>query len=333
MRNVLISVLVAMALLTGGLAFTDVTHGLGSAEVAEETVVEGGDSGNSTGSEDDNVTSDGGDINGTTGGDDVNGTDREETADGEDDTDTNGTVDGGDGEEPGDGEDEVDDKEEGGGTGDGEDGAEPGDGEAGGDGDDTGDVVGDEVKDDYADATPTDTSVTVTVNSFEWDYEETADMMSTRISAEGKTTGDVDHCSYAIATYFDDGTVETSDFVAGPIEFDFMGVEFFFGGKETNDDWSSWKLEMNSETNITDDVEENETDDGPEPVKIILYVRAYSDDTEGMWNQDSETKSLKGGDEEEDDDDDGAIPGFGGVLLLGAMGLLGVAMIMARRRR
>jgi hypothetical protein len=208
------------------------------------------------------------------------------------------------------------------------------------DGEDGGELV----TDPYASTESTDTAVSVTVTSMSWEMKKEGDKMVDQRLSEGTTTGDVDHCAYAVVLYYDDGSVTYEDFVAGPVEEDYEGYgSFYFGGKDDKDDWSSWKLEYNVEYDYRESEEEDGEEDDVGIEELVFYVRAFGNASdENTFFQTSISKSVSAdGDslktvdekEEDDEDDDEGIPGFGAALLLVALGAIGAVMILVRRKR
>jgi hypothetical protein len=198
--------------------------------------------------------------------------------------------------------------------------------------------------DPYAGAASMDTTLSVSITSVSWEVKKEGDKMVDHLSGMGTSSGDVDHCAYAIVLHYDDDSVTHEEFKPGPIEEEYEDYgSTYFGGKDSPDDWSSWKLDIRLEYEYRESQGEGGDGDAVKITEVVVYIRAYGNASdEGSFHQASISKgvSVDGEElatadekEEEDDDDDGVIPGFGSALLLISMGIVGVVMILARRRR
>lgn len=172
---------------------------------------------------------------------------------------------------------------------------------SGGDDDDDWD---DEMIPDPLKETATDTSIGVTIDDVKMSLDKSDGSFEVEQKGSGTTEGGVDHCSMTIVTYYDDGTYDADEWTVGPeIEerTSFMGMTFemyFKGaGPDGDDDWSKWEmftyvkapesmLEDLIDSGLDDDDDGNESDE-PKVTGAHLVIRAYSDDGEENWNQES----------------------------------------------
>jgi hypothetical protein len=149
-----------------------------------------------------------------------------------------------------------------------------------------------------------------------------------------------------MVTYHQDGSYEADDWTVGPEEMpreSLLGVtaqsHFKGTGPGGNDDWSLWEAftYMKAPNEFLDEMleEVNEIEED-NVTSVNMVVRAYSDESETMWNQDSIDltddfmKVLSG---EEDDDDGGSIPAPGLSLIIMVIGMVSLSFIFTRRRR
>ncbi len=198
--------------------------------------------------------------------------------------------------------------------------------------------------------TPTDDSITVTINNVDYSVDAGDDTFEMEHTIDGTTTGTVHHCSMTMVTYYDDGTYEADDWQVGPDEeprSTMLGIttEMYFKGTGPggNTDWSEWAWYMYAKAPMSwydklvgpSDEDNTTDDDGPEISKIFVVVRAYSDASEANWNQDSkditeEIMDFWGGDQTGGGDNDS--PGLGIPLLIGSIAVIALIGIFRRKR-
>ena len=189
------------------------------------------------------------------------------------------------------------------------------------------DMIPDPLKED-----PTDTSISVEIENVDFSMDKGDEMFTVEQSADGTTGGDVDHCSLTIVSYYDDGSYDAEDWTVGPEVQDresFFGMtyETYFRGNGSGgeDDWSVWemyayiKAPLSMMDDVVSDDEDVENDsDNRTLTGAHLVIRAYSDENEEMWNQDSADifkmyeKFLAGEDFHMSLDDDGSDDGSEG---------------------
>jgi hypothetical protein len=195
---------------------------------------------------------------------------------------------------------------------------------------------GDDVPDDgdeFSKETPTDTSITVTITDTKWNVDIGDNKVYVDYFITGTTSG-VDHCEIVSVSYYDDGSFD--DDVDWMEDFDQDG--FTYGGmkfelyhfKPTSENWKTWEYAVKGEMTKQEYNETSGDDDGKEPSKIKVYVRAYSDPEGNNWNQASKSVSMSSS-SEDDDDDDGA-PGFESVIFIAAIAITLVFVAIRRRR-
>ncbi len=193
--------------------------------------------------------------------------------------------------------------------------------------------------------TPTDTSISVDIENADISIDIGDEMFEVEQTIDGTTTGTVDHCSMTIVTYYKDGTYDADDWNIGPEDNpkeSFMGITFenhFYGtGSEGQDDWLKWELYnyAKAPSEMLDDVlEESEELESGNITSIHIVIRAYSDESETMWNQDSSDvtddfmKAIQG-----DDGDDNGLPAPGVMFIIGTfvlIAMLGIATSYRKR--
>jgi hypothetical protein len=205
---------------------------------------------------------------------------------------------------------------------------------------------------------PTDTSISVSIDEIEYSLDKGESNFELEQKTKGTTSGEVHHCSITYVEYYDDGTYETDEWQVGPdIQERFslfgMTIEYYFKGTGSGgkNDWSQWELYAyakapNSE--YDEYIGEDEgAGDGDERTLTEAYVvvRAYSDASETKWNQESKEltdlyeKVIEGEDfsgtlslVSDDNGDDKKTPGFEIYLVFASVSILGLMMIIRRRR-
>lgn len=150
---------------------------------------------------------------------------------------------------------------------------------------------------DPATETPTDDSISVEIKDVSFDYDVSDEEMEIEIKISGTTEGDIHHCSNTMITYDGEGDPDedSGDWSKGPDiteRMTFMGytMEMYFKG--TGDggdtDWSEWEFYMYMQgpydENMTEDFDPEQIE---EDAKMVHYVRAFADEDETKWNQDS----------------------------------------------
>jgi hypothetical protein len=189
--------------------------------------------------------------------------------------------------------------------------------------------------------TPTDNSVSVEITDVSFEYDVTEEHMTIEIKMSGTTSGNVDHCSNIMVTYDENGNPEGLDeneWEEGPDGIDrmtFMGYtmeQHFWGtGAGGQSDWSTWEFYVYMDGPFDENmsmVDEEELEEGK---SAVFYVRAFSDEAETMWNQDSKdvTEEIIGAVTGDDDDS----PMGAAVILLGFIAAAGVITVFSRRRK
>ncbi|MBN1389797.1 MAG: hypothetical protein JXA22_04040 [Candidatus Thermoplasmatota archaeon] len=168
---------------------------------------------------------------------------------------------------------------------------------------------------DPAQATPTDPSLKLTIDSFTMDISSTETSYDYTITATGTGSDDIIKGFYCIWAYGEGGGGPQQSWEGSPIdeEHSYGGHDYNeeFFGTGTDGSWSTWKWTFHSKGPIDDNNREKFED--PESYwmgleSMILYVRGY--DENGDWDQDSKDITSEytgigssGGDDDTSDDD------------------------------
>ena len=167
-------------------------------------------------------------------------------------------------------------------------------------------------EEDPADATPSDESISVTIDDFQATYSAGSSQYQYEQEASG--TGDVAiyKCAYTLVTYYKNGDPQFSSWETGPKEtsqsYGGHTYEETFGGVDELGNWENWEWYFKS-TGPVDSSSTPDYWDDPnywEAVEnVVFYVRAFDD--EGDWNQDSmdvtDRLKVESGDDDTGDDD------------------------------
>ncbi len=192
---------------------------------------------------------------------------------------------------------------------------------------------------------PTDTSISVSINSFNLDYVDDENTFEFDMTFGGSTSGSVYGCYWILVNYFDDGTTAYSTIWMSPIQTE-MNMEgysiestFIGTGSGGDNDWSSFRARQFVAGNSVDlekiPFEITMPNQGKTLSDVRLYVRAFSDEDLTQWNQDSisvmnkMTGSVYESPKDKNEEADKGIPGFEIILLLAAFG---VAIMLYKKR-
>jgi len=206
-------------------------------------------------------------------------------------------------------------------------------------------------KTDPGKANPTDNSISVKINNFNFDFKK-IDNSNNIIewSFNGDTTGNVVACYWIMVEYFKDGTsTYTPYYWNQPMDSGNIPIgKFYFKGKGPggNTDWSRFEMYMQIENTYDLDYSYLQFIDqevlNKEIRDIVLYVRAFSDKELTMWNQDSisvKEELLSDFQEEgmyrpsgdKGNDEKGIIPGIPGFELLFLLIALFLVIIIKKK--
>lgn len=212
---------------------------------------------------------------------------------------------------------------------------------------------------DPATETPTDLSISVDIESFDFDYTKGDTHEEWSEEMAGTTSGSVFTCAFTKVFYLKDGSTSGEcsvqiEWTTGPYNLPKMTMtntemqQYFKGmGDEGADDWSQWEEYYWGKAPVDEsDGDRGSCVDMDEVDYVMIFVRAFSDEDFNNWNQDSMdiTDYYKGaaGDDDDTDDDDTSgdgnetdedeedSPGFG-MLIISAS--LIAAIFMIRRRK
>ena len=193
---------------------------------------------------------------------------------------------------------------------------------------------------------PTDGSISVDIGSFEYEMEMGDPHEEWHQTMEGTTSGEVSCAAFSIVFYLKSGGTNDVTWFTGPFNMPEMTqgdvtqeMHFKGMGAGGKDDWSAWEMYMYGKRPSSDD---NEIRTGETCVnisdvdKVVIYVRAFSDPSLAMWNQDSldvtdDYMEASGGNGDDDDDgDDDDTPGF--TLPLAVLSALLASSVVLYRR-
>lgn len=196
---------------------------------------------------------------------------------------------------------------------------------------------------DPATETPTDDSISVEIKDVDLKYDIDDEDMEIEIKISGTTSGDVDHCSNAMVTYDENGDMtdaDASEWDEGPDSTDRITLfgytmEMYFQGMgpEGEDDWSEWEFYVYMSGPYNDTmIEDMNPEDLDENEKMIFYVRAFSDEDETMWNQDSKdvTEKIMNAVDGGSDDDS---PMGAGIIFTGALVAVFACFFILKRKK
>lgn len=212
---------------------------------------------------------------------------------------------------------------------------------------------------DPATETPTDLSISVDIESFDFDYTKGDTHEEWSEEMAGTTSGSVFTCAFTKVFYLKDGSTSGEcsvqiEWTTGPYNLPKMTMtntemqQYFKGmGDGGADDWSQWEEYYWGKAPVDEsDGDRGSCVDMDEVDYVMIFVRAFSDEDFNNWNQDSMdiTDYYKGatGDDDDTDDDDTSgdgnetdedeedTPGFG-MLIISAS--LVAAVFMIRRRK
>ena len=137
---------------------------------------------------------------------------------------------------------------------------------------------------DPSEEIPTDTSISVTIEKAIFEVKELGKgFAEITINVTGKTEGNVHHCGIALVAYYKNGTSTFSEFIRGPIYVPVKEAPIIFIGTGKNDSWETWRF-YNKQKIEKKKIGINESQ-LPYVDSFKIWVRAYSDENETLWNQ------------------------------------------------
>jgi hypothetical protein len=210
---------------------------------------------------------------------------------------------------------------------------------------------------DPATETPTDSSISVDIKTFDFDWSKDGDVEEWSETMTGDTSGPVFTCAFTKVFYLKDGSTSGEDKVqiewtTGPFNMPEMTVNeitmamhFKGTGSGGADDWSEWEEYYYGKGEREDSGDMGSCVNIDEVDKVVIYVRAFSDEELNDWNQDSmditsyymgsttdDDDDTTDDDTDDDDEEDGGDAACGEVLVAGIFILTAAVMIIVRKK-
>ena len=209
-------------------------------------------------------------------------------------------------------------------------------------------------EEDPADATPTDPSISVSIDNFNTEFTMGSSEYELIQEASGAGEASIYKCAYALVYYPEDGSSTLTSWELGPMDvshtYGDMSYEERFMGKTSEDSWDTWEWYFKSTgPSDTSEIQKYTDESGYWNTidKVVFYVRAFDD--EGNWNQDSldvtdemmpdsedgdDTGDDTGDDDKGDDEESDDSPGAGLTLIsFGAIISVVIASLILGRKR
>jgi hypothetical protein len=213
---------------------------------------------------------------------------------------------------------------------------------------------------DPKDETPTDSSLTIDIDSFDYWWEQSGDREEWEETMTGTGDTEVIYGAFAKVFYYKNGSHTDIEWLMGAYNLPRNTIQgatheshFKGTGSGGKDDWTTWEMYFYGEREMdpNDPAGLNSSCvDVDEVESAVIYVRVFSDEDLIVWNQDSidvtddylDPDIINAGDDDDggipgddDDDDDGDdSPGFELLLIIPALlAVIWIGYFQKRKRK
>jgi hypothetical protein len=187
---------------------------------------------------------------------------------------------------------------------------------------------------------PTDKLIKVSISSAKFVYKDNGDgTFKNDILISGTTSG-VKYCELLFVPYVNGKPAAEEDWIS-PFDWEeeasikaYLETQGYtanwFKSTSGSDDWKTWELKISGDVNSSEDDDSEFLENLADTDKVVVYVRAYSDNSGNNWNQAS--REIKSSDDDKDDNG-GDSPGFEAVFTIIALGAVVLISRVYYRRK